>query len=203
MVSEVGELPHAWKRWKEEITLCMDLAMEGRDEKTKVKLFLYIIGTQGRKIYDTLPFVNEPSERSLKDVIDAFEAHCNPKKNETVERYKFFTRAQEEGEPIEKFIVDLKILASTCNFSTLRDSLVRDRIVCGIRDSKLREYLLKVPDLDLDKCISCCRASELSKERNKAIEATPEIVHRVTHDCRAFCTVLARRNYDIEGNLKH
>ena len=42
-----SELPHAWKRWKEEITLYMDLAMERRDEKTKVKLFLYIIGNQG------------------------------------------------------------------------------------------------------------------------------------------------------------
>ena len=97
----------------------MDLAMEGRDEKTKVKLSLYIIGSQGREIYDTLPFTHDPNERSLKDVIHAFEVHCNPKKNETVERYKFFTRVQEEGEPLEKFIVDLKILASTCNFSTL------------------------------------------------------------------------------------
>ena len=111
----------------------MDLAMDGREEKTKVKLFLYTIGNQG-----------------LKDVIDGFETHCNPKKNETVERYKFFTRVQEEGEPLEKFIVDLKILASTCNFTTLRESLVRDRIICGIRDSKLREDLLKVADLDLD-----------------------------------------------------
>ena len=87
-----SELPHAWKRWKEEITLYMDLAMDRREEKTKVKLFLYTIGNQGREIYDTLPFSRGPTERSLKDVIDAFETHCNPKKNETVERYKFFTR---------------------------------------------------------------------------------------------------------------
>ena len=175
-----SELPHAWKRWKEEITLYMDLAMDRREEKTKVKLFLYTIGNQGREIYDTLPFSRGPTERSLKDVIDAFETHCNPKKNETVERYKFFTRVQEEGEPLEKFIVDLKILASTCNFTTLRESLVRDRIICGIRDSKLREDLLKVADLDLDKCVNACRASELSKERNRAIEATSETVHHLT-----------------------
>ena len=104
----------------------MDLAMVGRDEKTKVKLFLYIIGNQGREIYDTLPFSRSPTEHSLEDVINAFEAHCNLKKNETVERYKFFTRVQEEGELLEKFIVDLKILASTCNFSTLWESLVHD-----------------------------------------------------------------------------
>ena len=84
-----SELPHAWKKWKEEVTLYMDLAMEGRDEQTKVKLFLNIIGSQGREIYDTLTFARPPGERSLKDVIDAFEAHCNPKRNETVDINSF------------------------------------------------------------------------------------------------------------------
>ena len=57
----------------------------GKDEKTKVKLFLYIIGTKGREIYETLHFEREPNERTLEDVIGAFGEHCNPKKNETVE----------------------------------------------------------------------------------------------------------------------
>lgn len=119
----------------------MDLAMEGRDEKMKVKLFLYIISNQRREIYHALPFTCGPSKHLLQDMIDAFETHCNPKKNETVGRYKFFTRIQEEGELVEKFIVALKILASTCNFSTLRNSLVRDRIICEIHASKLRKDL--------------------------------------------------------------
>ena len=158
-----SELPQAWKRWKEEVTLYMDLAMIGRDEQTKVMLFLYIIGNQGREIYETLSFERGPSEQTLKDVIDAFEQHCNPKKNETVERYRFFTRVKEATEPLEKFVVDLKILATTCNFGTLQDSLIRDRIICGIRDSKLREDLLKQADLDLDKCLNTCRVSQISK----------------------------------------
>ena len=79
------DLSQAWKRWSEEIKLYMDLAMVGKDEKTKVKLFLYIIGTKGREIYETLQFEREPNERTLEDVIGAFGEHCNPKKNETVE----------------------------------------------------------------------------------------------------------------------
>lgn len=73
----------------------MDLAMDGREEKTKVKLFLYTIGNQGREIYDTRPFSRGPTERSLKDVIDAFETHCNPKKNETVERFTLGCKKKE------------------------------------------------------------------------------------------------------------
>ena len=54
---------------------------------------------------------------------DSFEEHCNPIKNETVEGNKSFTRVQEEGESIDKFVTDLKLLATTCNFGTLQDSL--------------------------------------------------------------------------------
>ena len=42
-------LADSWKRWKQELELYMDLAMNGRDEVTKVKLFLYVIGSQGRE----------------------------------------------------------------------------------------------------------------------------------------------------------
>ena len=59
-------------------------------------------------------------------------------------------------------MTDLKLLAATCNFGTLHDSLIR-------------EELVKVVDLDLDKCLRACSVSELSKERKKAIEATESI----------------------------
>ena len=68
--------------------------------------------------------------------MNTFEEHCNPKKNVTVERYKFITRIQ-EGESIEKFVTDLKLLAATCNFGMLHDSLIRYRIIRGIRNSML------------------------------------------------------------------
>ena len=47
-------LSHTWKRWREEIQLYMDIVMEGRDEK--VTLFLYIVGSKGREIYETIHF---------------------------------------------------------------------------------------------------------------------------------------------------
>ena len=160
--------------------------MEGRDEKVNAKMLLYIIGSKGREIYEILHFEKARDDRTLQDVMNAFEEHCNPKRNETVERYKFFTRIQEEGESIEKFVKDLKLLAATCNFGTLHDSLIRDRIICRIRNSTQREELLKVVDVDLDKCLRACRVSELAKERNKAIEAAQSInaVQKPKHESK-------------------
>jgi hypothetical protein len=49
------------------------------------------------------------------------------------------------------------------------------------------ERLLRVADLDLQKCLEICRAAELSKERIKTFE-TPSVsgleVHAVKHKTR-------------------
>ena len=57
-----------WKRWKQELEFNMDLAMNGREEATKVKLFLYLNSIQGREIYDTMAFEVPASERTLTQV---------------------------------------------------------------------------------------------------------------------------------------
>ena len=106
----------------------MYLAMAGKPEDMKVKLSLCLIGTGDREFYERLPSASAPSDRTLAQVIKAFDGRCDPKKSETVERCKFFTRFQEQGESFEKFITELRILAATCDFDTLHDSLLRDRI---------------------------------------------------------------------------
>ena len=88
---DATNLADSWKRWKQDLELYMDLATCGKDDATKVKLFLYLIGSQGREIYDTMAFEVPASERSLTQVLAAFDMHCNPKKNESVERFKFFS----------------------------------------------------------------------------------------------------------------
>lgn len=93
-------------------------------------------------------------------MIAKFDEHCNPKINETVERYRFFARNQGPNETIDKYVTDLRMLASTCNFGVLQDSLIRDRIVCGTHSSSWRERLLREDDLTLDKCLLMCRAIE-------------------------------------------
>ena len=40
-------LADSWKRWRQEVKLYMDLAMCGREKSMKVKLFLYLLRSQG------------------------------------------------------------------------------------------------------------------------------------------------------------
>jgi hypothetical protein len=156
--------------------------MTDGDENKRVKMVKYLLGSSGRELYDTFDFVMPEAERTVKIILDKFDTYMDPKKNEIIERYTFFTRKQELGETIDKYFTELKMLSKDCNFATLRDSLIRDRIVCGIKDNQLRERLLRVADLTLDKCVKDCQASELSKLQMKTLDKdTPStLVHAVS-----------------------
>ena len=54
----------------------------------------------------------------------------------------------------------IRALAETCDFGALKDQLIRDRIVCGVRDNAVRRKLLQESKLTLEKCIDICHAAE-------------------------------------------
>ncbi|CAH3165904.1 unnamed protein product [Pocillopora meandrina] len=60
-------------------------------------------------------------------------------------------------------------LAKTCNFGSLHDSLVRDRIVFGIQSKHMRQKLLQEHKLTLKKCIDICRSNEATSSQMKEI----------------------------------
>ena len=76
------------------------------------------------------------------------------------ERYKFNSSTQ-KGETVDEFVVKLRQLAE-------QDSLIRDRLVIGTTDDVCRDRLLRErPVPDLNRCIECLRASELSRSHKQ------------------------------------
>ena len=59
----------------------------------------------------------------------------------------------------------------------MKDSLIRDRIVLGIRKEDARKRLLQERKLDLKKCIDICRISEGATTHMQAIGGKLEEVH--------------------------
>ena len=57
-------------------------------------------------------------------------------------------------ESVDSFVAELRNLAKTCNFcDCLRDSLIRDRIVLGIKNEQTTKKLLRMRDLTPNRCI--------------------------------------------------
>ena len=85
------------------------------------------------------------------------------------ERYQFNKRDQELNESINSYVAALRNLAKTCNYGTLEENFIRDRIVMGIRENSTRERLLQESELTLNRCIDICRANESTAIQLKAI----------------------------------
>src|SRR4029434_3448248 len=76
------------------------------------------------------------------------------------ERDKFNKRSQEVGESAENFITAVHKLAEHCKYGVLREELIRDRIVVGIRDAKLSKKMQLNQKLDLATAIVQVRQHE-------------------------------------------
>lgn len=166
-----GNLSENFKRFKQhwEIYLVAS-GKDDKEDKVKIATLLNLIGEEGIEIYNTLKLTDE-QKKVYKTVIEELETYFTPKKNVVYERFVFYNRKQEEGETFDHFATDLKKLVKSCEFHET-DSMVRDRIVFGIRSKALQEKLLQMDKLDLEKATKVCRANEIASAQVKEVQGT-------------------------------
>lgn len=162
----IGNVKEKWKKWRQELeNYLLATEKDERADKIKIAILLNLLGNEGMQIFNTLTFEPPESKDKFSDVLKKFEEYCSPRQNVVYERYKFFSCVQLEGQTIECYVTQLKTLASTCEFADQESGLIRDRIVIGIRDSGLKERLLRESGLELQKAIEIVRAAETSREQ--------------------------------------
>ncbi|UYV67708.1 hypothetical protein LAZ67_5001667 [Cordylochernes scorpioides] len=96
------------------------------------------------------------------------------KRNVIYERAKFNRRSQGETEPVEEFITNLYVLAETCSYGSLKEEMIRDRLVVGVKNFNLSEKLQLESELTLEKAIQIVRQSESVKNQQKEIRQDTE-----------------------------
>ena len=134
-----------------------------------------MIGVEALDVYNAFTWDSDEDKVKMDKVLEHFEQYCEPRKNTIYERYLFFSRGQESGEPIDKYATVLRKMADSCKFQDLKDSLIRDRIVFGIADNNVRERLLRVPDLTLNKALEIARAAEATQSQLKQMQNLHEV----------------------------
>ena len=141
----------------------------------KTSRLLTTIGEKARDVYYTFTFATEGDDIKLDPVTAKFDEYFSPRTNLPYTRFKFFTYNQTNGQTIDEYVTELKTRSRHCEFGTLKETLIRDRIVAGIQDAKVRERLLRGTDLSLDKAISICRAGEASKKQVEEMATSPVV----------------------------
>ena len=166
-----GNLRENWRRWIQRFELFLTASGKVKEaEKVQCAILLHLIGDEALEIYNTFTFGEGEDRDKLTVLKKKFEDYVNPRKNTVFERYKFWECKQQDGETIDQFITELKTRARSCEFGDQTESLIRDRIVFGVSDVRLKERLLRESsDLTLGKAASLCRAAEESAKQLKEL----------------------------------
>ena len=141
---------------------------DGEEENIKSSILLTCIGETGREIYKTFEFAQDQA-MVLQTILEKFDVYCNPRKNITMIRHQFFSYKQSEGQNFANFVTELKKRSADCEFSTLKNSLVKDMIICGILDNSLRERMLRETELTLERAIQLGQAAEHTRSYSKQL----------------------------------
>ena len=132
------------------------------------------------KVYYSLNFGDEGQRYDIDVVLRKMTEFCQGVVSETYERYLFNTRSQEENESVDEFYSALLALSKNCAFGELTSSLIKDRVIVGIKDNSTRQKLLSEKGLTLEKCMEIARSYEATRHRMKAMqENEKDTVNRV------------------------
>ena len=186
LVTEALNISENWKLFKQKwnnYQILTQLDKHPRDYQ--VAPLLHTLGDDALKICNGLKFDKPEEERTVKEILDAFENFAIGEVNETYERFKFNHRSQKEGESFDLFLSDLRKLVKSCNYcGTCVNSILRDRIVLGILYTTTQQALLKERNRSLERTIDTCRAAENAVSHHKALNINQDNVNKLSHPKR-------------------
>lgn len=182
-----GNLDANWRRFKQKFEIYLKATTSEdhpRTKEAKAALLLSIAGDEALEVFNNFKFEAGEDSGDYETLVRKFEQYCIKEQNEVHERYMFRIRQQSLGEPFENFLRDLKKQARQCNFQDLFESMVRDQIVFGINNDKLREKLLREKDLTLQKTEHVCKAAEAAALQREVWAKSEESVDWVAGSSR-------------------
>ncbi|XP_065568928.1 uncharacterized protein LOC136032586 [Artemia franciscana] len=171
---DATSLADEWNRFEQHARLMLIGPLAEKTEKSQCAYLLIWMGEKGQEIFNT--FEMEKSEANkIGPLIKNFKDDASPKKNTVFARYIFQKKDQLENESIERYITELKTLAKPCLY-TEQDEMIRDQIVCGIRNQAVREKLLAEGDpLTLESAVSRCRTYKTTHAQLKSFSGSKPI----------------------------
>jgi len=192
-----------WRRFKTAWTnYSIATGLIEKDEAVQVATLLTVIGENAREVYSTFTWDAEGDGTKIDPVLTKFQQYCQPRRNIPFERYKFNRRAQEMGESYDHYRTALRKLADECEFGTITpDEILRDRLVFGVRDAKVRERLLREANLTLAKTDEICRAAESTSQQLKLVEPQEQTVHAVERQTSKECGKCGRKHAFFKKEL--
>ena len=175
-MSVKGDVAENWKDFEnswEYYVIATDLRSKLDNDEGKeivAATLCTVMGADCKRIMNSLPCLSAADKKDPAKIVQELKKHFIPQRNVLYERFVFNSAVQKPGETIDEYVVRLHQMADSCEFGTLKDSLIRDRIVIGTTDEGGRERLLRErPVPNLEKAIENLRAFEISRTHKQVI----------------------------------
>ena len=165
---------------------------------------LHLIGLEGQTVYYSLRDDTQIANDTYEQVLQCLENHFADKVNVVSERYSFGCRIQKSGESIDEFVVALRRLAQKCDFGAFLDTSLRDQLIKGVREIRIRDRLLH-DNPSLEECLKIAKRIEAGIATSVLLKNTnyTDTAHSNTHTVQRFNSKLSQQKSKSTAKIFH
>ncbi len=164
LLGRVDESKEDWPQYVERVNHFF--AVNGIDNATRQKSALLAAATYS--LLQNLVSPDKAGERTYDQLVAILRDHFKPTRRRLF-NVPGFSRVRKPGETVATFVSELRSLAEFCNFNNTLDDMLRDRIVCGINNTKIQQKLLAEKTLTLAKAIELAQGMETAAKNAKEL----------------------------------
>jgi len=142
-----------------------------------------LLSAIGPKIYSLLRSLTSPAlphEKSFDELATILQSHFQPKPLLIAERFHFHRRDQAADESIAEYVAELRRLSTNCEFGDTLNDALRDRLVCGMRNTSAQKRLLAEADLTFKRALELAQGMEAAEKNAKALKGTEAAVKKIS-----------------------
>ena len=207
-----GEIPIPWTRWRKMFeNYLVASGGETFQPRRKMALLLHCLGTEGQRIYFSLPEPITIKQEDISEVNNCYtqamervEKHYLVPENKLTARIKFKNRMMLPGETVDNYLLALRQLISQCSYpSVVEEELIRDQLAQFCTVPKFQDRIVSESDQSLKNLTAIAKQLEQSSSDIKLLKA--EL--KTSADCTAAADVASSSSQDgvhyIKGKSKN
>ena len=150
-------------------------------------ILLSVCGPATYRLIRNLVSPKKPTELKIADFITIVQKHHDPKPSMIVQRFRFNGCNRRTGESVAAYVAELHQLAEHCQYATILNDMLRDRLIWGVEDSRIQRRLLAEPELTFDKAFEIAMASESAEKNVKDLQSPVPVNKLKTHSTQNPC----------------
>ena len=107
--------------------------------------------------------------------------HLQPAPSEIMQHFNFNGRVQKGEETVTEYVAELRRIAEHCEFKDVLNEMVRDFLVCGIKNTRAQRWLLVEPKRTFAKTLEIAQAAELAEKGAHMLQPHQVMADTVPH----------------------